>query len=156
MMAADFQTYLPGDILVKVDRASMAESLEVRCPLLDQEVVSFAWSLDMEHRISGSKLKVALQDLARDLLPREVIDRPKMGFGLPLARLLRGPLREWMLDSLSRARIADAGLLDANKVTSAVAHLLNGRDEEQSRVWTALMLSEWYGATVANDRHGSR
>lgn len=156
MMAADFQTYLPGDILVKVDRASMAESLEVRCPLLDQEVVSFAWSLDMKHRISGPKLKVALQDLARELLPSEVIDRPKMGFGLPLARLLRGPLREWMLDSLTRARLADAGLLDANKVTSAVAHLLNGRDEEQSRVWTALMLSEWYGATVANGRHGSR
>ena len=148
MMAADFQTYLSGDILVKVDRASMAESLEVRCPLLDAEVVSFAWSLDMECRISGSRLKVALNDLARKLVPREVIERPKMGFGVPLARWLRGPLREWMMDSLSSHRIASAGLLDSSKVNGAVSRLLSGRDEEQSRVWTALMLSEWWSATM--------
>jgi asparagine synthase (glutamine-hydrolysing) len=153
MMAADFQTYLPGDILVKVDRASMAESLEVRCPMLDKDVVAFAWSLDMEHRINGSRLKVALNDLARKLIPHEVIERPKMGFGVPLARLLRGPLREWMLDSLSRTRIANAGLLDANKVANSVNRLLNGQDEEQSRVWSALMLSEWCGATIAINPH---
>ena len=153
MMAADFQTYLPGDILVKVDRASMAESLEVRCPMLDKDVVAFAWSLDMEHRINGSRLKVALNDLARKLIPHEVIERPKMGFGVPLARLLRGPLREWMLDSLSRTRIANAGLLDANKVATSVDRLLNGQDEEQSRVWSALMLSEWCGATIAINVH---
>jgi asparagine synthase (glutamine-hydrolysing) len=127
--------------------------LEVRCPLLDKDVVSFAWSLDMEHRINGPRLKVALNDLARKLIPREVIERPKMGFGLPLARLLRGPLREWMLDSLSRTRIANAGLLDANKVATSVARLLNGQDEEQSRVWSALMLSEWCGATIPINGH---
>jgi asparagine synthase (glutamine-hydrolysing) len=144
MMAADFQTYLTGDILVKVDRASMAESLEVRCPLLDAEVISFAWSLDMQHRMNLPRLKVALNDLARTLIPREVIDRPKMGFGVPLARWLRGPLREWMMDSLSSQRIVSAGLLDSSKVNGAVSRLLSGRDEEQSRVWTALMLSEWW------------
>jgi len=94
-----------------------------------------------------------LNDLARKLIPREVIERPKMGFGLPLARLLRGPLREWMLDSLSRTRIANAGLLDANKVATSVARLLNGQDEEQSRVWSALMLSEWCGATIPINGH---
>jgi asparagine synthase (glutamine-hydrolysing) len=146
MMAADFQTYLPGDILVKVDRASMAESLEIRCPLLDEEVVSFAWSLNMEHRISMPRLKVALKDLARSLVPHEVIDRPKMGFGVPLARWLRGPLREWMIDSLSPPRIANAGLLDPSKLARSVSRLLNGRDEEQSRVWAAIMLSEWCSA----------
>ena len=146
MMAADFQTYLPGDILVKVDRASMAESLEIRCPLLDEEVVSFAWSLDMEHRISMSRLKVALQDLARTLVPHEVIDRPKMGFGLPLAVWLRGPLREWMMESLSHSRIVSAGLLDPTKLARSVALLLSGRNEEQSRVWAAIMLSEWCSA----------
>jgi asparagine synthase (glutamine-hydrolysing) len=150
MMAADFQTYLPGDILVKVDRASMAQSLEIRCPLLDRDVVSFAWSLDMEHRIRPPRLKVALIDLARTLVPREVIDRPKRGFGVPLARWLRGPLREWMLDSLSQSRIASAGLLDPNAVTQSASRLLSGRDEEQSRVWFALMLSEWWNA----ERHG--
>jgi asparagine synthase (glutamine-hydrolysing) len=153
MMAADFQTYLPGDILVKVDRASMAESLEVRCPMLDKDVVAFAWSLDMEHRISGSRLKVALNDLARKLVPREVIERPKMGFGVPLARWLRGPLREWMIESLSSQRIASAGLLDSSKVNGAVSRLLSGRDEDQSRVWTALMLSEWWNATMTASNH---
>jgi asparagine synthase (glutamine-hydrolysing) len=146
MMAADFHTYLPGDILVKVDRASMVQSLEVRCPLLDRDVVSFAWSLGMEHRISPPRLKVALIDLARKLVPREVIDRPKRGFSVPLARWLRGPLREWMLDSLSHSRIESAGLLDPNAVTLSVSRLLRGRDEEQPRVWTALMLSEWWSA----------
>jgi asparagine synthase (glutamine-hydrolysing) len=150
MMAADFQTYLPGDILVKVDRASMAQSLEVRCPLLDRDVVSFAWSLGMEHRISPPRLKVALVDLARALVPQEVIDRPKMGFGVPLARWLRGPLREWMLDSLSHSRIASAGLLDPNAVALSVDRLMSGRDEEQPRVWTALMLSEWWAAERQN------
>jgi asparagine synthase (glutamine-hydrolysing) len=150
MMAADFQTYLPGDILVKVDRASMAQSLEIRCPLLDRDVVSFAWSLDMEHRISPPRLKVALVDLARTLVPREVIDRPKMGFGVPLARWLRGPLREWMLDSLSHSRIASAGLLDPKAVALSVSRLMSGRDEEQPRVWTALMLSEWWAAERQN------
>ena len=150
MMAADFQTYLPGDILVKVDRASMAQSLEVRCPLLDRDVVSFAWSLGMEHRISPPRLKVALIDLARTLVPQEVIDRPKMGFGVPLARWLRGPLREWMLDSLSPSRIASAGLLDPNAVALSVDRLMSGRDEEQPRVWTALMLSEWWAAERQN------
>ena len=150
MMAADFQTYLPGDILVKVARASMAQSLEVRCPLLDRDVVSFAWSLGMEHRISPPRLKVALIDLARTLVPQEVIDRPKMGFGVPLARWLRGPLREWMLDSLSPSRIASAGLLDPNAVALSVDRLMSGRDEEQPRVWTALMLSEWWAAERQN------
>lgn len=151
MMAADFQTYLSGDILVKVDRASMAESLEVRCPFLDDEVVHFAWSLDMEHRISGSRLKVAPNDLARKLLPREVIDRPKMGFGVPLCRWLRGPLREWMMDSLSSQRISSAGLLDSSKVNGAVSRLLSGQDREKNRVWTALMLSEWWSAERQSD-----
>ncbi len=146
MMAADFQTYLPGDILVKVDRASMTESLEVRCPFLDAEVVSFAWSLDMAQRIRLPRLKVALTDLARTLVPREVIDRPKMGFAVPLARWLRGPMREWMLDSLSPSRIAKAGLLDPDKVTTAVTRLLDGRDEERPRVWAAVTLSEWWAA----------
>jgi asparagine synthase (glutamine-hydrolysing) len=104
----------------------------------------------MEHRISPPRLKVALIDLARTLVPQEVIDRPKMGFGVPLARWLRGPLREWMLDSLSPSRIASAGLLDPNAVALSVDRLMSGRDEEQPRVWTALMLSEWWAAERQN------
>ena len=100
----------------------------------------------MAQRIRLPRLKVALTDLARTLVPREVIDRPKMGFAVPLARWLRGPMREWMLDSLSPSRIAKAGLLDPDKVTTAVTRLLDGRDEERPRVWAAVTLSEWWAA----------
>ena len=143
MMLADFRTYLPGDILVKVDRASMAESLEVRCPFLDSEVVAFAWSLADEHRIHPPRLKVALHDLACRLVPREVVERPKMGFGVPLARWLRGPLRAWMLDTLSEAKLRRDGLLDAGPVRASLDRLLAGADSEQSRVWATLMLCDW-------------
>jgi asparagine synthase (glutamine-hydrolysing) len=143
MMALDFMTYMHGDILVKVDRASMAESLEVRCPFLDTEVVEFAWSLPDELRIGCGGLKVALQDLARRLVPPEVVDRPKMGFGVPLARWLRGPLRPWMQDLLSRGTLLRHGILDPVPVEASVKALLAGHDAEQSRVWAAASLSAW-------------
>jgi len=143
MMALDFMTYMHGDILVKVDRASMAESLEVRCPFLDTEVVEFAWSLPDELRIGSGGLKVALQDLARRLVPPEVVDRPKMGFGVPLARWLRGPLRPWMQDLLSRGTLLRHGILDPVPVEASVKALLAGHDAEQSRVWAAASLSAW-------------
>lgn len=143
MMATDFMTYMHGDILVKVDRASMAESLEVRCPFLDTDVVEFAWSLPNELRIDSHRLKVVLQDLARRLVPPDVVDRPKMGFGVPLARWLRGPLRPWMQDLLSSATLRRHGILDPTPVAASVKALLAGRDAEQSRVWAAVSLSAW-------------
>jgi len=143
MMAVDFMTYMHGDILVKVDRASMAESLEVRCPFLDPEVVEFAWTLPDELRIGCRGLKVALQDLARRLVPPEVVDRPKKGFGVPLARWLRGPLRPWMQDLLSPATLLCHGILDPVPVQASVQALLAGHDAEQSRVWAAASLTAW-------------
>jgi asparagine synthase (glutamine-hydrolysing) len=142
MMATDFCTYLHGDILTKVDRASMACSLEVRCPFLDSDVVDFAWRLPAEHRV-GSDLKVILKALARQLVPPEVVDRPKAGFGVPLARWLRGPLKAWMQDLLSPDALRRGGLLDPLPVQAAVSDLLAGSDSEQGRVWSVLMLSEW-------------
>jgi asparagine synthase (glutamine-hydrolysing) len=143
MMAIDFMTYMHGDILVKVDRASMAESLEVRCPFLDPEVVEFAWSLPDEQRIGSRGPKVVLQNLARRLVPPEVVDRPKMGFGVPLARWLRGPLRPWMQDLLSRGTLQRHGILDPAPVEASVQALLAGQDSEQSRVWAAASLTAW-------------
>ena len=143
MMAIDFMTYMHGDILVKVDRASMAESLEVRCPFLDSEVVDFAWSLPDELRIGSRGLKVVLHDLARRLVPPEVVDRPKMGFGVPLARWLRGPLRPWMQDLLGPGTLRRHGLLDPAAVDASVQALLAGHDAEQSRVWAAASLTAW-------------
>jgi asparagine synthase (glutamine-hydrolysing) len=143
MMATDFATYMHGDILVKVDRASMAESLEVRCPFLDSEVVDFAWSLPDELRIGSRGLKVVLHDLARRLVPPEVVDRPKMGFGVPLARWLRGPLRLWMQDLLDPGMLRRHGLLDPAAVDESVRALLAGHDAEQGRVWAAASLTAW-------------
>jgi asparagine synthase (glutamine-hydrolysing) len=143
MMAIDFMTYMHGDILVKVDRASMSESLEVRCPFLDTEVVDFAWSLPDELRIGRESPKVALQDLARRLVPPEVVDRPKMGFGVPLARWLRGPLRPWMQELLSPQTLRRHGILDPVPIASSVSALLAGQDAEQSRVWAAASLMAW-------------
>jgi asparagine synthase (glutamine-hydrolysing) len=143
MMAIDFMTYMHGDILVKVDRASMAESLEVRCPFLDTEVVEFAWTLPDEQRIGSRGPKFVLQDLARRLVPPEVVDRPKMGFGVPLARWLRGPLRPWMQDLLSRGTLLRQGILDPAPVEASVQALLAGQDSEQSRVWAAASLTAW-------------
>jgi asparagine synthase (glutamine-hydrolysing) len=143
MMAIDFMTYMHGDILVKVDRASMANSLEVRCPFLDTQVVEFAWSLPDDLRIGTSGLKIALQDLARRLIPPEVVDRPKMGFSVPLARWLRGPLRPWMQDLLNRSTLLRHGILDPTPVAASMKALLAGQDAEQSRVWAAASLTAW-------------
>jgi asparagine synthase (glutamine-hydrolysing) len=143
MMAIDFQTYLHGDILVKVDRASMANSLEVRCPFLDPEVVRFAWSLPDDLRSNGREPKALLRNLARRLVPREVVDRQKMGFGVPLGRWLRGPLRPWMQDLLSRSTLLRHGILDPAPVERSVRRLINGDDAEKSRVWAAVSLTAW-------------
>jgi asparagine synthase (glutamine-hydrolysing) len=143
MMATDFRTYLHGDILVKVDRASMANSLEVRSPFLDPEVIDFAWSLQDELRIGSRSLKPALMDLARRLVPPQVVDRPKMGFGVPLARWLRGPLHDWMQDLLSYENMKRDGLLDPLPVTESMQALLAGDDAEQGRVWSAVTLCAW-------------
>lgn len=145
MMDTDFRTYLSGDILTKVDRASMAASLEVRCPMLDEEVVRFAYGLPDDARIGGGgqDLKPLLKDIARRLVPPEVIDRPKMGFGVPLAAWLRGPLREWARDLLSEDTVARQGILDGARVRASFDSLERGSDGESGRVWAGCSLSAW-------------
>lgn len=145
MMDTDFRTYLPGDVLTKVDRASMATSLEVRCPLLDEEVIRFAYGLPDDARIGqgGQDLKPLLKDIARRLVPPTVIDRPKMGFGVPLAAWLRGPLRDWARDLLSEETVGRHGILDASRVRNSLDLLERGSDGESGRVWAACSLSAW-------------
>jgi asparagine synthase (glutamine-hydrolysing) len=143
MGALDFMTYLRDDILVKVDRASMATSLEVRCPLLDREVVEFAWSLPVEFRIRGGEGKHVLREVLGRYVPRELTDRRKQGFGVPIGDWLRGELRDWSESLLDEKRMREAGFLDAE----AVRRLW---DQHQSRwadhsrlLWSILMFQAW-------------
>ena len=154
MMDTDFRTYLPGDILTKVDRASMAASLEVRCPMLDSEVVRFAYGLPDDARIGhgGCELKPMLKEIARRLVPPEVIDRPKMGFGVPLASWLRGPLRDWARELLSEETLARHDILDGPRVRASFSALERGSDGESGRVWAACSLSAWLERTRRTTR----
>jgi asparagine synthase (glutamine-hydrolysing) len=143
MMAMDSMIYLPGDILVKIDRAAMAASLETRAPLLDARVVSAAWRLPLEMKISGGLGKQTLRSMLDRHVPRGLIDRPKQGFSIPLDRWLRGELRSWSERLIGEKELFDIAGLDA----SAVLMLWNmhqcGRANNGQKLWTILMLLDW-------------
>jgi asparagine synthase (glutamine-hydrolysing) len=138
MMLHDFTSYLVDDILVKVDRASMATSLEVRTPFLDHRVIEFAWSLPLSTKIRGDRGKWILRKLLLRFLPEPLVDRPKQGFGLPLAQWLRGPLRAWAEELLSGVREP----FDAKEVRSLWDRHLRGENHERG-LWIALMYEAW-------------
>ena len=143
MMFRDQTDYLPDDVLVKVDRASMAVSLEVRVPLLARRVVELAWSIPPHMRWRGQQEKWLLRTLLYRHVPREIVDRPKQGFGPPLAHWLRGPLREWAQDLLSEDRLSRQGLLDTSAVQRLLKAHLNGNADHGYPLWAVLMLQNW-------------
>ena len=143
MMALDGLTYLPDDILVKVDRASMAVSLETRAPFLDRDVMEFAWRLPMSMKIRDGKGKWILRQLLDRHVPRALIERPKMGFGIPLDQWLRGPLREWAGDLLAEDRLRREGFLQPEAITSAWQAHLRGEASFGYRLWSVLMFQAW-------------
>lgn len=143
MMALDGLTYLPDDILVKVDRASMAVSLETRAPFLDRDVMEFAWRLPMSMKIRDGKGKWILRQLLDRHVPRALIERPKMGFGIPLDQWLRGPLREWASDLLAEDRLRREGFLHPQAITSAWQAHLKGEASFGYRLWSVLMFQAW-------------
>jgi len=142
-MAQDMIFYLPDDILVKVDRAAMAVSLETRVPLLDPEVVEFAWRLPIDMKIRNGTTKWPLRELLYRHVPRPLIDRPKMGFGIPLDAWLRGPLREWADSLLEEARLKREGYFDPAPIRRAWAAQLRGNSDQSSRLWPVLMFQSW-------------
>ncbi len=138
----DLMSYLPDDILTKVDRASMAVSLETRVPLLDHRVVEFAWRLPSKRLIAGRQGKRPLRAVLARYVPDALVRRPKMGFSIPVGEWLRGPLRPWAEDLLSPAALAD-GLLDAAAVRGWFDAFLAGRGDAQHGLWAVLQFQAW-------------
>lgn len=149
MMALDGLTYLPDDILVKVDRAAMAVSLETRAPFLDRDVVEFAWSLPMHMKIRNGQGKRLLRRLLDRYVPRKLMERPKMGFGIPLDRWLRGPLREWAEALLAEDRLRREGYLDPRPVRHAWNMHLRSEASYGYRLWSVLMFQAWLEGRAA-------
>lgn len=143
MMAQDMRTYLPDDILCKVDRAAMAISLETRVPFLDPEVIAASSRLPADMKIRGDQGKWVLRQILDQHVPRDLIDRPKTGFGIPVGAWLRGPLRAWAEDLLSEENLRHDGLVDPAPVRQAWVEHLSGRRDWTHRLWIVLMLMAW-------------
>jgi asparagine synthase (glutamine-hydrolysing) len=143
MMLADMHTYLPDDILAKVDRAAMAVSLETRVPLLDHDLVAWAWSLPLDMKLREGRGKFLLRALLDERVPRALIDRPKRGFAVPLAAWLRGPLRDWAEHLLEPGRLAAQGFLDVARVRARWQEHLAGTRDARDELWTVLAFQAW-------------
>lgn len=139
----DTLTYLPDDILTKVDRASMAVGLEVRVPILDHRVVAFAWQLPARFKLHDGTGKALLRQVLYRHVPRALVERPKQGFVVPMADWLRGPLRDWAEDLLDAGRMDAEGLLDTDVVAATWKAHLSGAENMQHRLWPVLMFQAW-------------
>jgi len=149
MMLDDALRYLPDDILVKVDRAAMAASLETRIPMLSREVVEFAWSLPLDYKVRGGEGKWLLRQVLARHVPESLFERPKMGFGVPLDSWLRGPLREWAEDLLDETRLKREGYLSPTPIRRAWAEHLDGKGRWEYHLWGVLMFQCWLQSASA-------
>ncbi|NLY65291.1 MAG: asparagine synthetase B, partial [Alcaligenaceae bacterium] len=142
-MVIDTVSYLPDDILVKVDRAAMAYSLETRVPLLDPRVFEFAWGLEDKYRLRDGENKWILKQLLHRMVPRHLLDRPKKGFSVPMDEWLRGSLRDWAAGLLDPVRLREQGLLDAGLIQQRWQQHQAGQFDWSKHLWGVLMLQAW-------------
>ena len=156
-MLLDMDTYLPGDILCKVDRASMKYSLEARCPILDPEVMEYSFRIPHEFKYRNGEKKAILKDIAYDYIPKELLERPKKGFSVPLDEWLRGPLRAQLTDYINRDRLIRQGLFDADFTIRFIRDYLEKGDGGPATganfsklTWSFFVFQQWYEAYMTN------
>jgi asparagine synthase (glutamine-hydrolysing) len=147
MMYRDTMTYLPDDILCKVDRAAMAASLETRIPFLDQRVAEFAWRLPLNMKIRNGQGKWVLKQVLYKYVPKELIDRPKAGFSIPVGQWLRGPMRDWAEALLDEKRLEMEGFFYAKPIREKWLQHLTGRYDHTPSLWAVLMFQSWLEST---------
>jgi asparagine synthase (glutamine-hydrolysing) len=150
MMVLDLLTYLPDDILVKVDRAAMGVSLETRIPYLDHRIVEFAWRLPLEYKIRGGVAKWPLRQMLYRYVPRQLVERPKAGFAVPVGDWLRGPLRPWAEELLDEGGIIADGLFRPEPIRRAWTEHLDGVADRMYQLWNVLMFRAWAQTEAAN------
>ena len=146
MMALDFVTYLPDDILVKVDRASMASSLETRIPFLDHKLIEYVWKIPHSLKYRNGKGKWILRQILNKYVPKNLTERPKMGFAVPIDTWLRGPLRDWAENLLNEKRLSEEGYFNPKLIRDKWTEHLSGKKNWQHHLWDILMFQAWIDA----------
>ena len=156
-MLLDMDTYLPGDILCKVDRASMKYSLEARCPILDRDVMEYSFRIPHSYKYHKGDKKHILKEIAYDYIPRELLDRPKVGFGVPLDQWLRGPLKEQLLDYSEKGYLERQGIFDSSYVSEMIRNYIRTGDggpatgANYSKLsWSFFIFEQWYRHYLEN------